>query len=99
MTMTTQQLKEHFDRMQMMCNTFKDNSNTNAEYLPEFMGSKSINDILQNSTKLETEDVNDILKILVNVDLSNHYNGSQWYDYKIHLNALLQEKGFDVAIF
>jgi len=97
--MTEEQQKEHFERMQMMCRTFQSAAEKYADFQPEFIASKSINDILQKSNTLTNEGFIEILKILTDIDLTKHKDGSQWYDYKIHLNALLGQKGYDSNIF
>ncbi|MBW3524825.1 hypothetical protein [Chryseobacterium sp. NKUCC03_KSP] len=93
--MTEEQLKLQIERMEMMCKTFQSNSEKYPEFLPEFEASQSINNILQQSINLTTENYNDILKILKNIDLLKHYDGSGWYDYKLHLNSVLRNKGFN----
>ncbi|MEG1592099.1 hypothetical protein [Chryseobacterium sp.] len=93
--MTEEQLELQIERMEMMCKTFQSNSEKYPEFLPEFEASQSINNILQQSINLTTENYNDILKILKNIDLLKHYDGSGWYDYKLHLNSVLRNKGFN----
>lgn len=97
--MTEEQLRTQFERMQMMCKSFKSNSEKDVGFFPEFIASESINDILQQSDILTIEDYRKILRIIADIDLTKHYNGSQWLDYKIHLNALLRHKGYDGGIF
>lgn len=97
--MTEEQLKTQFERMQMMCKSFKSNSEKYIDFLPEFIAAKSINDILQQSDILTTENYRKILRILADIDLTKHYDGAKWLDYKIHLNALLRHKGYDGIIF
>lgn len=94
-SMTEEQLKLQIKRMEMMCKSFQSNSEKYPEFLPEFEASKSINNILKQSINLTGENYNDILKILKNLDLIKHYEGSGWYDYKLHLNSLLKHKGFN----
>lgn len=79
----------------MMCKSFQSNSEIYPEFLPEFEASQSINDILQQSIILTVENYNGILKILKNINLIKHYDGSGWYDYKLHLNLVLKYKGFN----
>lgn len=97
--MTEEQLKVQLERMQMMCKSFKSNSEKYIDFLPEFKASESINAILQQSDILTPENHREILRILADIDLTKHYDGSQWLDYKIHLNALLRHKGYDGGIF
>lgn len=95
MSMTEEQVKLQIERMEMMCKSFQTNSEKYPEFLPEFEASQSINHILQQSINLTAENYNDILKILNNIDLIKHYEGSGWYDYKLHLNSVLKHKGFN----
>lgn len=93
--MTEEQLELQIERMEMMCKSFQLNSEKYPEFLPEFEASQSINNILKQSINLTAENYNDILRILKNIDLLKHYDGSGWYDYKLHLNSVLRNKGFD----
>jgi len=97
--MTEEQLKMQLERMQMMCKSFKSNSEKHIDFLPEFKASESINAILQQSDILTPENHREILRILADIDLTEHYDGSQWLDYKIHLNALLRHQGYHSGIF
>ena len=93
--MTEEQVKLQIERMEMMSKSFPANSEKYPEFLPEFEAAQSINHILQQSTILTTDNYNEILKILNNIDLLKHYDGSGWYDYKLHLNSVLKHKGFN----
>jgi hypothetical protein len=97
--MMEEQLILQLERMKMMCKSFQSSSEKYPDFIPEFEASKSINDILQQSISLTTENYNDILKILKNIDLTKHYDGSGWYDYKLHLNSVLRHKGFNGVNF
>ncbi|MCD0455109.1 hypothetical protein LPB85_06560 [Chryseobacterium sp. LC2016-27] len=93
--MTEEQLKLQIEKMEMMCRSFQSNSERDPEFLPEFETAKSINQILQRSSNLTVDNYNDILKILKDIDLLKHYDGSGWYDYKLHLNSVLRYKEYD----
>lgn len=97
--MTNEELKLQLERMQMMCRTFQSSSEKYPDFIPEFEASKSINDILLQSGILTTEDYDEILKIITNIDLTKHYDGSQWLDYKLHLNSVLRHNGYDGVVF
>ena len=86
--------KEHFKRMEMMCKTFAEKSKSNSLFLPEYETSEKINGMICSINKPTESDFNKIIDLIKKTDLKEHYNGSQWYDYKIHLNALLRENGF-----
>ena len=88
----------HFERMNMMCRTFESNSKNDILYLPEYETSKEINEmikLIENPTQADFHKIEELIK---NIDKIEHHNGSQWYDYKIHLNALLGENGFKSSI-
>ena len=87
--------EEHFQRMQMMCRVFEANSRTREEYLPEFKASKAINELIEKVAKPSTGDFLAILNILNDLDNVQHKNGSQWFDYKIHVSATLRANGFE----
>lgn len=86
--------KEHLERMEMMCKTFGDNSKRNSLFLPEYKASKEINQMIHSIERLNKCDLDKIVDLIKKTDTTEHYDGSQWYDYKIHLNALLIENGF-----
>lgn len=85
--------EEHFERMQMMCRVFGDNSIVNKKYLPEYEASKSVNVLIRLTENPDTSDFDKIIQILKEVDNTPHINGSQWLDYKIHVMATLRENG------
>jgi hypothetical protein len=86
--------KEHFERMEMMCETFADKSKMDSLFIPEFETSEEINEMIRSINKPTESDFNKIIDLIKKTDLREHYDGSQWHDYKIHLNALLRYNGF-----
>ena len=90
--------KAHFERMEMMCKTFAEQSKSDSLFLPEYETSEEINRMISSIDKPTDSDFNEIIDIIKNIDTKEHYDGSQWYDYKIHLNALLRENGFKLNI-
>jgi hypothetical protein len=92
--MTPEQVDLQLERMHMMCKVFQSRAETETDSLPKFKASESINQILLNSEALTNKDITEILRLLATVESTKHANGSQWLDYKIHLNSLLVHHGF-----
>lgn len=90
--------KEHFERMEKMCKNFGDKSKIDSMFLPEFISSKEINQMIILIEKPKETDFKKILDLIKNTDTEEHFGGSMWHDYKIHLNALLKENGFNSNI-
>jgi hypothetical protein len=90
--------KEHFGRMKLMCANFAEKSKSNALFLPEYETSKKINQMIESINKPTASDFNKIVDLIKTTDIKEHYNGAQWFDYKIHLNALLRDNGFNAHI-
>ncbi|WP_289046520.1 hypothetical protein [uncultured Olleya sp.] len=82
----------------MMCRKFESNSKKDKLFLPEYEISKEINEMIQLIDKPSQSDFEKIEELIKSLNSIEHYNGSQWYDYKIHLNAILRENGFDSNI-
>ena len=85
----------HFERMRMMSRVFETQSKIYEDSLPEFEASKTINDLIENLANPKDSDFKKIENILTNVDNVRRMNGSQWYDYKIHVNATLRVNGYN----
>ncbi|GAK77272.1 hypothetical protein JCM19296_2879 [Nonlabens ulvanivorans] len=83
----------------MMCRMFESNSKNDKLYLPEYEISNEINEMIKLIDNPTQSDFHKIEELIKNIDKTEHHNGSQWYDYKIHLNALLLENGFKSSIF
>ena len=43
-------------------------------------------------------DIEKIENLIKDINRIEHHNGLQWYDYKIHLNALIRENGYNSNI-
>ena len=82
----------------MMCRKFESNSKKDKLFLSEYEISKEINKMIKLIDKPTQSDFYKIEELIKNIDKTEHYNGSQWYDYKIHLNALLGENGFKSSL-
>lgn len=89
---------EHFERMQMMSQAFERESNNYSEVWPEFQASKAINNLIESLANPNASDFQEIETILTSVDNVAHRNGSQWYDYKIHVMATLRVNGYNMNL-
>lgn len=81
--------------MQQMCRVLGERSQTDQEYLPEFAAAHSVNEQLQTITDPDKDDFNRIVRLLADIDRVPHANGSLWFDYKIHVMAMLRVNGFN----
>ncbi len=53
-------------------------------------------DIFDKNPSIGDHEITLILNELNIVQGSNHYNGSAWFDFKLHLNGLLSQIGYDI---
>ena len=90
---------EHFERMNMMCRTFELNSKHNELFKPEYEISKEINRLIEIIEVPTEADFKKIEDLIVSINSTKHHNGSQWYDYKIHLTALLRANGANLILY
>lgn len=86
--------EEHFARMQMMCRYFKSQSETQELSMPEYQASKAINEIILGSDQDLSRATASIRNVLSELDLVAHKNDVHWYDYRLHVNAVLRENKF-----
>ena len=91
--------EEHFKRMEMMSRYFKEKSIINSAYLPEYKISEEINKMICKIEKPILSDFEKIVELMKNIENTDHYGGSHWHDYQIHLNAILKENGFEPNMF
>lgn len=90
--------KEHFEQMEMLSKAFGVKSEIDSLFLPEFITSKEINQMIILIERPTETDFKKILDLIKKTDKEEHFGGSMWHDYKIHLNALLRENGFNSNI-
>lgn len=82
----------HFKRMKMMEQFFKEKSQTNHLYTPQYETSKSINLIFENTNNFTPEIINSIENQLSKVKSKKNFGGSQWYDYELHVLSFVKHK-------
>lgn len=86
-----------FDEMGQICEYFRRNAQDQPLFEPEFKTASFINAIIESLSDLQQEDVVRILHAINATEDIEHYEGSGWMDYKMHLNALLKKNGFDIT--
>lgn len=79
-------------RMKHLENYFKWNSETNASFIPEFEAAKKINGIALKDS-ISENDINEVVQIFNESNLKPHYDGSGWFDLKLHIHALILGQG------
>ena len=85
-----------FNEMLLICDGFKKNIPDNHLFEPEFKTSKKINTIIKQLNQLSRSDAVGLLQLFNDINKMEHYNGSGWLDYKMHLSHLLKINGFEV---
>jgi hypothetical protein len=85
-----------FIEMKMMSETFGKNADEFPLFKPEYLTTKRINNIIESANTLSRELVNEMLQLINDLNSVEHYDGSGWLDYKIHLNYFLRMNGFEV---
>lgn len=83
-----------YKRMTMMRNAFNGNGTIPDLFKPEREGVNAIMDIFDENSSIDDHEITLILNELKIVQNSNHYNGSAWFDFKLHLNGLLSQIGY-----
>jgi hypothetical protein len=82
-----ERVKQRFERMKGLSMYFERQAETQSLFYPEYKASKEINEILELKEKLTEQELERIVEILEELDKTEHYNGSGWLDYKLHLSA------------
>ncbi|RBW57542.1 hypothetical protein DS884_10835 [Tenacibaculum sp. E3R01] len=84
--------------MEMMYLNFKTQSKAKSLFIQEYETSKEINELIRLTDKPTQIEFKKIVELIKLVNNTEHYSGSQWHDYKIHLNAVLLENEFESKI-
>lgn len=82
------------DRMKHLEKYFKIHIEDNILFEPEYLAMREINKyaLKENITK------DDLIKILEIYNYTNrkpHYNGSGWFDLRLHIHGLIKKNGFE----
>ncbi len=68
---------------------FQQSSFDNILFQPEFLCAQRIRAKIENIEFLTISDAEDILKIYNETNAGQHYDGSGWFDYQLHLRLLI----------
>ena len=85
-----------YKRMSMMRKGFNGNGSFPNLFEPEKKCVNKIMDIVDESPEITDIEISKIKKELDVAENSEHYNGSAWFDFKLHLNGLLSQVGYEV---
>lgn len=81
-----QQAAAYFERNIQTCILFK----------PEYEVSIAINSILEEKETLTEMKVLEVLRLLNEIDGTEHFDGSGWFDYQIRVGSFLRVSGFEI---
>jgi len=81
---------EILGRMRKIENYFLRNIETHELFQPEFECARTINDLLEKNEQLTTTVAENILSIYNKTNAAEHYAGSGWFDYQLHLIHILK---------
>jgi hypothetical protein len=90
--------EEILKRMKKIGGCFQQHSLDNDLFQPEFLCAKTIREKVETLGHLTTRDAEDILKIINKTNTGQHYNGSGWSDYQLHLKKLFTVDDLKVDI-
>jgi hypothetical protein len=85
-----------FIEMKMISESFGKNADEFPLFRPEFLATQKINNIIENANILSRELASEMLQIINDLNSVEHYDGSGWLDFKMHLNYFLRKNGFKV---
>ena len=89
--------EDPYKGMLAICEYFKSNIENNSLFQSEFALAEKINSNIAQTDQLSKVDVVELLQTCNGINNIEHYNGSAWLDYKMHLVHLLKLNGFEVA--
>lgn len=82
------------DRMNSLENYFKTHIEDNILFEPEYLAMCEINKYAHKND-ITKDDLIKILEIFNSTNRKPHYNGSGWYDLRLHLHGLIKKNGFE----
>lgn len=80
--------------MNSIGNYFHEQSKTNPMFAPEFEASAAIIERIEKGFSLQ-KDADEVISIYNSLKTVEHYNGSGWFDFGIHLKGYLRSAGFN----
>jgi hypothetical protein len=87
---------ETYKRMTVMRSAFNGDGRSPNLFEPEKIGVNKIMDIIDSSPKITDHDIQKIKNEVDQVENSNHYDGTAWLDFKLHLNGLLRQVNYKI---
>ena len=85
-----------FERMKRISAYFKNHAESNPLFKIEFEISARINTLICGLEELTISDIKEMISKINETEKQNHYVGSGWTDYKMHLFSLIKINGFQV---
>lgn len=90
--------KELLERLYWFLAYFENNGKENALFIPELETATAIYSIIEKETLLSKKTVLQVIMHLNTLNNTVHYAGAGWYDYLLHLRALLINDGFNCEL-
>jgi hypothetical protein len=90
--------QEVLKKMKKIEDYFQQNSLNNALFKSEFECARTIRGIAEKLESLTSEDVAYILNVYNETNAGEHYSGSGWLDYQLHLIHLLTIDNFEIQV-
>ena len=81
-------------RMKKIENYFKNHSETDESFKPEFKAAKRVNQIILKEG-ITKSDILEVVKIYNETNSKAHYDGSGWMDFRLHLQSLIRKNGME----
>jgi uncharacterized protein (DUF58 family) len=72
---------------------FERHASGNRLFVPEYKAALAIAELLEKGDAFTMEDAAKVRTIIKEVESGEHYDGSGWLDFKIHLNGWLASRG------
>src|SRR5689334_23269189 len=91
------QKENTLNEMISICNYFEKNSGKQPLFKPELEAVKKINELLTNALEITKQLAFEVITLYNDVNTLEHYNGSGWYDYKLHLIQFFNNHGIEVS--
>lgn len=89
-------ITEYVEGMDRICQNLERNAKEQPLFIPEYDLAMKINGMIKEKPSWVLSDTIEVIRMLNELDLVEHYDGSGWFDYKLRLLAWLGVKGFEV---
>jgi hypothetical protein len=86
----TKNLETLLSEMDAISAYFKHNIKNDPLFSPEFTVSAAINKRFRSGKPVTRDTAKAILRLMSKLKPDNHYNGTGWLDYRMHLNGVFQ---------